>query len=138
MSNEYREQTDGVRDPAGSRTGTVERRRRTVGLGTGLVTVTAALVLGATQLAASGLSGPVPAWSQTSTAAGASQHEGGRPDPASAGCSTDGVDPDYPSPGVGGGAGATATFIAAGDCDSEALVVGIAENGTWRHASPSE
>src|SRR5687767_9309989 len=50
MSNQYREQTDAVPDPAGARTGITARRRRTarrVGLGTGLSAVTAAFVTAA-------------------------------------------------------------------------------------------
>lgn len=135
MSNQYREQTDAVPDPAGARTGITARRRRTarrVGLGTGLSAVTAAFVLGASQLAAAGLPTPLPDWSQTSAAADASQRDGGPAEAAPTGCSADGVDPDYPSPGVGGGAGAAAASItaAAADCDSEALVALATDSGT--------
>jgi hypothetical protein len=129
MSNDNRDQGDVLLDPAGStvRTSAAARRRRTarrVGLGTGVVAVTAALVLGATQLAATGLPSSLPAWSQLPASSDVAQRGGDKPDPTHAECSTDGVDPDYPAPGAGDGAAAAAASIvaAAADCDADALV----------------
>lgn len=139
MSNDNRDQGDVLLDPAGSavRRSAVARRRRTarrVGLGTG---VAAALLLGASQLAATGLPSSLPAGSQPPASSDVvqrdvAQRDGGQPDPTSAGCSGDGVDPDYPAPGKGDGAAVAAASIvaAAAACDADALVALATDSGT--------
>lgn len=69
MSNdENRGQGDGVLDPAGSTAVTTGRRRRnarTAAICGGVLALAGASVLGSTQLAAAGLSTPLPAWSES-------------------------------------------------------------------------
>jgi hypothetical protein len=84
MSNDHRDQGDGVQDPAGSTavTAGAGRRRtaRTAGIIGGVLALAGGAVLGVTQFGAAALPRPLPAWSEQSASPGPSLRDAEQPE----------------------------------------------------------